>query len=63
MAIVFNPYDKTRPTRYKELGTLKCDTCYRIVDRSTMAVIGPLYKTKIELLADLNHFAAERGYS
>lgn len=53
------------PTRYKELGYRR-DGIYlwRIYDITTPrreAAIGPLYRTKAELLADLDRFGAAFG--
>ncbi len=52
-----------RETRYPELGYANCygPRCWRIVDRSTNRVVGPIYKTKAELLADLDRYAAVFG--
>lgn len=51
------------PTRFAGLGfTQVVRASWRMVDLSTDAVIGPQYKTKTELLADLPRFAAERGF-
>ena len=49
-------------TRYPELGYRKdSDTLWRIVDKSSGAAIGPHYRTKGELLADLDRFARDFG--
>ena len=48
-----------RPTRYLELGYTTYGGIWRIVDADTGAVVGPIYKTKHELLGDLNRYAAE----
>ena len=51
-----------RPTRYRELGYRRdAPDLWRIVDRNGDAVVGPQYRTKAELLADLDRFAAEFG--
>ena len=53
-----------RPTRFKELG-YRCDgpSLWRIYDirDDPPAAVGPFYKTKAELLADLDRYAAEFG--
>ena len=52
------------PTRYPELGYCKCAPgLWRIVDCTDDkgACIGPHYRTKGELLADLARYAAEFG--
>jgi hypothetical protein len=36
---------------------------WRIVDRETMQPIGAIYKSKIELLCDVAHFAEVCGYA
>ena len=48
-------------TRYPELGYVHSVGCWRIVDMSTGDVVGPLYKTRAELLADLPRYAALFG--
>lgn len=48
-------------TRYPELGYVHSVGCWRIVDMSTGDVIGPQYKTRAELLADLQRYAALFG--
>jgi hypothetical protein len=49
-------------TRFKELNYTKCAAnLWRIVDAETDATIGPHYKTKTELLADLARYAKEYG--
>jgi len=51
-----------KQTRYPELGLANCGrACWRIVDRSTNQVVGPIYGTKAELLADLDRYAAVFG--
>jgi hypothetical protein len=51
-----------RDTRFKELGYIKCAaSLWRIVDADTGSTIGPHYKTKTELLADLARYAKEYG--
>lgn len=55
------------PTRYAELWyrndaeTTKKKACWRFVDASTGASVGPQYPDRIELLADLDRFAGEFG--
>ena len=54
--------DHVRRTRYKELGYVKhSPTLWRIVDMESGHVIGPHYRSKEELLADLTRFAREYG--
>lgn len=48
------------PTRFDWLGYRKEGNLWRLVDRNTNATIGPLYRTKAELLADLEHFNSVR---
>jgi hypothetical protein len=51
-----------KQTRYPELGYANYGrACWRIVDRSDNRVVGPIYKTKAELLADLDRYAAVFG--
>ena len=58
-----------RKTQYPELGYLKVGmACWRVIDLSdnpapddSPIVIGPQYRTKTELLADLNRFAKVYG--
>jgi len=50
------------PTQYDELCYEQVGAgLWRIIDASTGRVIGPHYDTREELLADLDHFAEERG--
>ncbi len=50
-----------RTTRYAELQYEQhARNLWRIIDAETGAAIGPLYRTKGELLADLPAFYAER---
>lgn len=52
----------TQPTCYPPLGYRRVDRstwCY--VDLSDGAVIGPYYRTRTELLADLERYAAHFG--
>jgi hypothetical protein len=54
--------DSARATRYAELGYRKVlPTLWRIVDMATGAEIGPHYRTKAELLADLARYAKDFG--
>lgn len=49
-------------TRYAELGYEEQDRdLWRIIDTSTRAAIGPHYKSRAELLGDLDRFAREFG--
>lgn len=55
---------KPRPTRYKELGYDEVATgCWRILDLSGSepAPVGQQYRTRTELLADLERYATEFG--
>lgn len=63
-----SPYAGARPTRYKELGYMEQDKgLWRLVAMPTpgldddYAVVGPQYKTKAELMADLPRYAREYG--
>lgn len=50
-----------RPTRFAELAYVKTGTAlWRIVDASTGNTVGPLYTTKMELLADLPRYVMGR---
>lgn len=54
--------DKPRPTRYKDLGFRQdAPSLWRIIAMDTLCAVGPHYKTKAELLADLDRYAAEYG--
>jgi len=49
-------------TRYPELGYANhAPSLWRIIDMETGAVIGPHYKSKAELLADLDRYARVFG--
>lgn len=51
-----------RPTRFSELAYTKTGPAlWRIVDADTGAAIGPLYASKMELLADLPRYAKDYG--
>ena len=53
---------KPQHTRFEELGYTKIDTnLWRIVSLEDGAVIGPQYRTKTELLCDLERYATEYG--
>ena len=53
---------KPQHTRFEELGYTKIDTnLWRIVSMEDGAVIGPQYKTKTELLCNLESYATEYG--
>ncbi len=65
MSLTFGP-PKARPTRFEGLGyRMDAPGLWRFVDTSDgmEATIGPQYKTKLELLADLGNFAQERGFA
>jgi hypothetical protein len=50
------------PTRFAELGYRKDSSrLWRIYALDGPAAVGPLYRTKAELLADLERFAREYG--
>ncbi len=45
-------------TRFPELGFANVDKGrWRIIDRSTGSTVGPHYRTKAELMADVDRFA------
>lgn len=49
-------------TRYPELAYVRVDrVTWRFADASTGANIGPYYRTRVELLADLDRYAAFFG--
>jgi hypothetical protein len=50
-----------RPTRFPDLGYTTYGGIWRIVATDTNAVVGPIYKTKAELLADLARYAKDYG--
>jgi hypothetical protein len=50
-----------RPTRFAELQYTTYCGIWRIVDAETGNTVGPVYKTKAELLADLERYAKEFG--
>jgi hypothetical protein len=51
-----------RLTRYPELAYEQhAKDLWRIIATDTQQAIGPFYKTKAELLADLNRYAKEYG--
>ena len=52
----------TRPTRYAALGYRQDSSgIWRIVAVEGDASVGPYYRTKFELLADLDRYAREYG--
>ncbi len=57
----FGPPDP-RPTRYKELGFAQhAPGLWRIIDMSTNAAVGAMYRTKAELMGDLDRYAKDFG--
>lgn len=51
-----------KKTRFAELGYDNFGkNCWRIIDLSNGAAVGPIYRTKAELLADLHRFAIVFG--
>lgn len=48
-------------TRYKELDYVNNGDHWRFVDTSSGSTVGPLYKTKAELLADMDRYAHNFG--
>ncbi len=53
-----------RPTRFNGLAYAKvARDLWRFFDAETKAAIGPLFKTRAELFANLTTFAAERGFA
>lgn len=55
---------KTHATRYPELSySQPLAKVWRIIDNATGRGIGPFYRTKAELLTDLERFAAVYGVS
>jgi hypothetical protein len=48
-------------TRFHELGFTTYHGIWRIVAKDTGNVVGPIYKSKSELLADLPRYAADYG--
>ncbi len=50
-----------RPTRFIGLGYTKTFDVWRFIDTETGAAIGPIYRTKAELMGDLTVFAGARG--
>lgn len=54
---------KVKNTRLPSLGyTCEAPKQWSIIDKVTDAAIGAKYRSKDELLADLDRFAKERGY-
>ena len=55
---------KPRPTRFVDLGYAPIGRgLWMFIDQSTGAQIGPQYPTKGQLLASIEAFATERGFS
>lgn len=53
-----------KATRFSMLGyKYEAHKQWSFYDLTTNASIGPKYTSEIELLADTNRFAVERGYS
>ena len=52
---------KPRVTRFAELGYITYCDIWRIVALDTGATVGPIYQTKMELLADLPRYAKDYG--
>jgi hypothetical protein len=50
-----------KPTRYPSLGYYRWGACWQLLDRETEQQIGPTYRNRAELLADLDQFAKDRG--
>ena len=53
--------DSVRPTRFDELGYTTYCGIWRIVAMDTQNMVGPIYRTKSELLADLARYAEGYG--
>ncbi len=54
------PTTTIRPTRFKELGYRQdAPDLWRIYDPDSQSAIGPFYKSKAELLADLDRYATD----
>lgn len=55
---------KTNKTRFENLGFANCGKYWTFCDLSSdiFAQIGQHYKNKMELLADMQRFAEERGF-
>jgi hypothetical protein len=59
--IVFGP-PAPRATRYPELGYAQHDAgLWRAIDMKTLEPVGPQYKTKAELMGDLDRYAQDFG--
>jgi len=53
-----------KSTRFDMLGYKReANKQWSFYDLATNASIGPKYTSELELLADLNRFATERGYN
>ena len=51
-----------RDTRFPELGYKQIDlNCWMVIDKSDYRQVGPQYRTKAELLADLERYAVAFG--
>jgi len=51
-----------RRTRYPELGYAEIErNCWRIVATEDGQCVGPFYRTKFELMADLGNYAKQYG--
>ncbi len=46
-------------TRYAQLGYEKQGKIWRVIDAATGSAVGPQYRTKAELLADLPRYAKD----
>jgi len=53
---------QAKPTKYEELGWVQVGQGreYKYVDMHTQETIGPIYESKMEMLADLERFYIER---
>lgn len=55
---------KIKNTRFTQLAyTCEAPKQWSIIDKETSAAIGSKYTSEIELLADIERFANERGYN
>jgi hypothetical protein len=52
---------KPRATRFVELGYTTYCGIWRVVAMDTGNTVGPIYQTKMELLADLPRYARDYG--
>lgn len=54
--------DDIRPTRFRELGYRQDGArLWRVYDRETGCAVGPHYRSRAELLGDLDRYAAVFG--